>query len=154
MPNHKGMSFGMSASSAKKAAKALYRGKGSVKSNDSGITIDIRSAHQKVFDQVYIGLTNGVVTRFAWSYSNGFQRKMGSPRDALLAILTKLKDKVGTAQNTGEVEKGVKILWSVKQGLSLTVIGKDPFSLFMNFECESLAESEKSKIRNSTNMGF
>ena len=154
MPDHKGISFGLSVSAAKTAVNALYKGTGSIKSDDAGITISLRSAHQKVFDQIYVGLTNGVVTRLAWSYSNGFQRKMGGPSDALMAILTKLKDKIGPARDTDKVDKGIKVMWEAKQGLSLTVIGKDPFSLFMNFECESLAESEKSKIRDATNMGF
>ena len=156
MPKHKGLTYGMSAVKAKRVLRKMYKstGKGTVTPTKQGITVDIRRAHQKIFDQVYIGLTNGVVTRMAWSYSNSFQAKMGGSGDAFASILTKLKEKVGGAGDVSKENNQYKFTWSEQGGLSLVVLGKDPNSIFMSFNCDALSRAKLTEIRESTNMGF
>ena len=156
MPAHKGLTYGMSFAKAKRTLRKMYKstGKGTLKSNDHSITVNIRRGHQKIFDQVYFRFTNGVLTRMAWSYSDLFQQRMGGAGDAFIAILTRIKDKVGGADRNTKEDGTIKFIWNARQGLSIVGAGKDPNMLFLTFNCDSLEEEEKAKVRSSTNMGF
>lgn len=155
MPDHKGIEFGMTSSQALAAAKKLYQGKARVtKKTDGDIDVDFLRSHQNIFDQVLFITTNGVVTGMAWSYSNQFQKRLGGPSDAFIAVLKKLKETVGKADSNRDIEKGFSFTWNEKGGLKLTAIGVDPFTIITRFECTSLEEAEREKVRKSTNMGF
>lgn len=155
MPEHKGIEFGMSSREALSAAKKLYQGKARVnKDSEGNVTVHFHGAHQAVFDQVMFISTNNVITAMAWSYSNGFQRRLGGPSDAFMAVLKKIKDTVGGADDNDKLEKGFSFTWNTKEGLKLTVIGVDPFTVISRFECKTLEDAEKAKVRNNTNMGF
>ena len=57
-------------------------------------------------------------------------------------------------QPNRDIEKGFSFTWNEKGGLKLTAIGVDPFTIITRFECTSLEEAEREKVRKSTNMGF
>ena len=155
MPPHDGLTYGMSATSAISAAKRAYGKKARIYKNDSGtIKVEFHAAHQAVFDMIEIGTVNDVVTSMSWSYSNGFQRKMGGSSDAFLAILKRIKDTVGLADNNKQLEKGFLLSWNAKGGVALKAVGVDPMMVFTVFTCEPLEEAEKEKQRKSVNMGF
>ena len=156
MPPHKGLTYGMTLAKAKRVLRKAYKstGKGTLSSAEQSITVNLRSAHQKIFDQVYFRFTNGVLTRIAWSYSNKFQRNLGGIGDAFIALLTKIKDKVGGASSNTKEDGVIKFIWSAKQGLSIVGAAKDPNLIFIAFNCDTLEEEEQEKMRSSVNMGF
>jgi len=154
MPDHKGIEYGMNINQALQAVKSLYRGKARFKKEDGTISVKFLPAHQEVFDEVLFLSTNGVITSMVWSYSNGFQRRLGGPSDAFLAVLKKIKEKIDGADDNNKLDKGYSFSWNAKEGLALTAIGVDPFTILTRFDCKTLEDTEKAKVRQNTNMGF
>lgn len=154
MPEHTGISFGMSKTTALAAAKKLYRGKARVSLEDQNISITMNSKSRQVFDQILIQTLDGRVTAMTWSYSNEFQKKLGGPSDAFIAVLKKVKEKVGGADDNSKLDNGFKFVWNRKDGMSLGITGKDPLTIFMRFECNDLIDEIQKKMRDNTNMGF
>lgn len=154
MPKHQGLYFGMKSKDAVEALKKQFKNRAVIDLSSDGVMAKLHSAHRDLFDFVYLATTNGVVTSFAWSYSDAFQTKLGGPSNAVVSITSKLKERVGTASSYGKHEGGFKIDWPDRDGLSLRLFAKDPSTIVLRFSCSTLIDSENEKLRNSVNMGF
>jgi len=154
MPAHTGLTFGMSINDAYKAAERTYGRKAIVRRDKGNVIVNIRGSQQDIFDQIAFIQLNGRVVTMAWSYANSFQDKLGGPAEALTTLVKKVKSVIGLADDASKIDKGFKFMWNEKGGLSATITGEDPYKIFFKFTCESLESSERTKMRQSVNLGF
>jgi hypothetical protein len=152
MPALKKLKFGIDRRAARSALQKAYPDKGRIIETPQSVRINFHRHEQDIFDQVAIGFIGDVAVYFAFSYSDGFQAKMGGGGPAVETILAKVMEKVGRFTDHSSYGDSVKLIWPESKGLAFKLVGRDPNVLVFRFECAPAVKQAQKAMSGS--LGF
>ena len=146
-------------STTKKARSAVrtFRKRGGKKLEHKNLTVyEFKKPYKNLSRIVYFTL-NDRVTRVMYYYHEDFMLKLGGRVSALTAMLEKLVEKHGKADDVDvDKKKGrIEAVWNSRKGAGLRVIADDADgSLSMRIDCNELEDQINAKTKKTVNFGF
>lgn len=87
------------------------------------------------FDLMAAKFTQSKLRLLSISYSNEFQEALGGSEKARGYLLERMKDRFGEFLESRKIEGGVRFTWARNLGGSLEVTAKEPYTLYITYEC-------------------
>lgn len=143
--------FGMTRAQAAESIVRAYGSKGFIVPNKDLVIFKFTKP-VKNLEAIAALIVNNKVVRIMYTYDEGFMRSLGGLVPSFKLLFGKLNEKYGTP-NGSNPEDG-RVWWSRPGQDQMTLIGKEPMTLQVRFDCDSLEEIQRKKQADSVEFGI